>query len=127
MVLDISCQQFGGIYLGGLYMLIMDISCQHLGDDCNLEGFFVPYGHTVGECTFLKIAILLDICCQQFGAYVSVEYICSYLIYHANTYWKNISWRISVCPAGTELGSVFLKIIICIGYRLPTIWGVCGS
>ena len=85
LVLDISCQQFGGIYLGGLYMLIMDISCQHLGDDCNLEGFFVPFGHTVGECTFLKIAILLDICCQQFGAYVSVEYICSYWIYHANT------------------------------------------
>ena len=39
MVLDISCQQFGGIYLGGLYMLIMDISCQHLGDDCKLKGF----------------------------------------------------------------------------------------
>ena len=72
-------------YFGGLYMLIMDISCQHLGDDCNLEGFFVPFGHTVGECTFLKIAILLDICCQQFGAYVSVEYICSYWIYHAKT------------------------------------------
>jgi len=67
------------------YMLIMDMSCQHLGDDCNLEGFFVPFGHTVGECTFLKIAILLDICCQQFGAYVSVEYICSYWIYHAKT------------------------------------------
>ena len=76
MVLDISCQQFGGIYLGGLYMLIMDISCQHLGDDCNLEGFFVPFGHRVGECTFLKITILLDISCQQFGEYVSVEYIC---------------------------------------------------
>ena len=76
-------------------MLIMDISCQHLGDDCNLEGFFVPFGHRVGECTFLKITILVDIClfitilfdicCQQFGEYVSVENICWYWIYHANT------------------------------------------
>ena len=35
-------------------MLIMDISCQHFGDDCNLEGFFVPFGHRVGECTFFE-------------------------------------------------------------------------
>ena len=48
-----------------IYMLVLDISCQHLDDDCNLEGFFVPFGHRVGECTFLKITILLDMCCQQ--------------------------------------------------------------
>ena len=68
-----------------IYMLVLDISCQHLGDDYNLEGFFVPFGHRVGECTFLKITILFDICCQQFGEYVSVEYICWYWIYLANT------------------------------------------
>ena len=88
-------------------MLIMDISCQHLGDDCNLEGFFVPFEHRVGECTFLKITILLDICCQQFGEYMSVEYICWYWIYHANN-WGNIFWWI---------------IYVGIGYIMPTLCG----
>ena len=32
----------------------MDISCQPLGDECKLEGFCVPFGHRVGECTFLE-------------------------------------------------------------------------
>ena len=32
-----------------IYMLILDISCQHLGDDCKLEGFCVPFGHRVGN------------------------------------------------------------------------------
>ena len=51
-------------------MLVLDISCQHLGDECKLDGFCVPFGHKVGECTLLEM-------------------------YN------------------------------CIGYMLPTIWGVC--
>ena len=51
-------------------MSVLDISCQHLGDECKLDGFCVPFGHKVGECTFLEM-------------------------YN------------------------------CIGYMLPTIWGVC--
>ena len=30
---------------------------------------------------------------------------------------------VSLCPSGTELGNVQL----CIGYNLPTIWGICVS
>ena len=40
-------------------MLILDISCQHLGDECKLEGFCVPFGHRVVECTFLKMYICI--------------------------------------------------------------------
>ena len=55
----------------------MDISCLNLEDECNLECFCVPFGPKVRECTFLEIYIfVLDICCQQFGEYMSVECIC---------------------------------------------------
>ena len=37
----------------------IDISCQRLGDECNLEGFCVPFGHRVGEFTFLEIFICI--------------------------------------------------------------------
>ena len=50
--------------------------------------------------------LILEICCQQFGEYVSVEYIYWYWIYHANTWAMNVSWRVSVCPLGTGLGNV---------------------
>ena len=32
-------------------MLVLDISCQQLEDECKLEDFF---GHRVGECKFLE-------------------------------------------------------------------------
>ena len=35
-------------------MLVLDISCQQLEDECKLEDFCVPFGHRVGECTFLE-------------------------------------------------------------------------
>ena len=47
---------------------------------------------------------VLDICCLPFGEYMSVEYICWYWIYHANTWGMTVSWRVSVCPSGTGLG-----------------------
>ena len=50
--------------------------------------------------------LILEICCQQFGEYVSVEYIYWYWIYHANTWAMNVSLRVSVCPSGTGLGNV---------------------
>ena len=49
---------------------------------------------------------LLDIFCQQFWEYMSVEYICWYWIYHANTWGMNVSWRVSVRPLGAGLGNV---------------------
>ena len=61
-----------GVYFNWKYRLILDIWCQHLWDECKLEGFCVPFGHRIWEC-------------------------------------------------------IFLKMYICIGYMLPTIWGVCVS
>ena len=63
LVLDISCQQFGGIYFGGLYMLVLDISCQLLGDECKLDSFCAPFGRGDGKFTFLEIIILVDYIC----------------------------------------------------------------
>ena len=63
-------------------MLALNISCQHLGDECKLEGFCVPFGHRVGECTFLENAylywiyaanILGSMC--QLNIYVGIGYI----------------------------------------------------
>ena len=71
--------------------------------------------------------LILEICCQQFGEYVSVEYIYWYWIYHANTWAMNVSWRVSVCPSGTGWGNVHfwnmyqLNIYVGIGYIMPTL------
>ena len=63
-------------------MLVMDISCQHLGDAYKLEGFLVPFSTGWGNIYF-------GILC--FRKYILVEYICWYWIYHANTWgWGNI-------------------------------------
>ena len=42
--------------------LVLNISCQHLGEECELESFCAPLGRRVGECTFFNI-------------YVGIEYI----------------------------------------------------
>ena len=66
----------GGVYVSWIYMLILDISCQHLGDECKLEGFCVPFGHRVGECTFLKIYICIEYMLPtMWGVYVSWKYM----------------------------------------------------
>ena len=49
----------GSICQLNIYMLVLDILYQHLGDECKLEGFCVPFGHRVGECTFLKMYICI--------------------------------------------------------------------
>ena len=56
--------------LGSICQLnIYDIgySCQHLGDECKLEGFCTPFGRRVGEYTFLNIMLVLNISCQHLG------------------------------------------------------------
>ena len=108
-------------------MLVLDISCQHLGDDCKLEGFCVPFGHRVWNVHLWKYIFVLDICCQPFGEYMSVEYICWYWIYHASTWGMTVSWRVSVCPWGTGLGmyiyeNIYLYWIYAATY--PKIWGL---
>ena len=48
-----------GVYDSGKYMLILDISCKHLEDECKLEGFCVP-GHRV------DLPITSDISSKEF-------------------------------------------------------------
>ena len=48
-----------GVYVTWRYMLILDISCQHLEDECKLEGFCVPFRHRVWKCTFKKNILLI--------------------------------------------------------------------
>ena len=48
-----------------IYMLALNISCQHLGDECKLEGFCAPFGRRVGEYTFLNIMLVLNISFQH--------------------------------------------------------------
>ena len=68
------------------YMFLLNISCQHLGDECNLGGFLVPFGHRVGGMYI-------------FGIYVSWLNICLYWIYNANSWGMNVIWRVSLCPS----------------------------
>ena len=111
-------------YVAWRYMLIMDISCQHLEDECKLEGFCVSFGYRFGECTFSEIYIcigymmptiwweyvtwrymlILDISCQTMGDECKLEGFC--------------------VPFGHRVGEcTYLEIYICIGYMMPTIWG----
>ena len=55
-------------------MFVLAISCKNLGDECNLEGFLVPFGHRVGGmnnfwnmCKLAKYMFVLDIYCKLFG------------------------------------------------------------
>ena len=63
-----------GVYVTWRYMLILDISCQHMGDECKLEGFCVPFGHRVGECTYLEI-------------YICIGYMMPTI------WWEYVTWR----------------------------------
>ena len=99
-------------------MLVLDISCQYLGDECKLEGFCAPFGRRVGECTFLKLYSSItndlgNIC--QLNIYVGIGYIMG-----------DECKLEGFCAAyGCMVGEcTFLKIYICIGYMLPTIWGI---
>ena len=86
-------------------MLVLDISCQHLGDACKLESFCAPLGHRVGEYTILQNIYLYWIyAAKNLGKiYMSVEYI----------YWgMDVSWRVSVRSSGAVLGNyTFLQNI----------------
>ena len=56
-------------------MLVLDISCQHMGDECKLKSFCAPFGRRVGECTFLKLYICIGYMLPTFGEHTSVEFI----------------------------------------------------
>ena len=96
----------GGIYFGGLYMLVLDISCQLLGDECKLDSFCATFGRGDGKCTFLEIHIDMKSNSlghfRQLEAFVGIGYIMP-------TNRENISWW-----------------IICLdnGYIMPTFEGI---
>ena len=94
-----------------IYMLILDILCKHLGDECKPEGFCVPSGHRVRSEHLWEYIFVLDICWQQFWEHVTVENICWYWIFHANIWGMNVSKRVSVCPSGTGMESEHLYLI----------------
>ena len=61
-------------------MLILDIACQHLGDECELEGFCVPCGHRVGEIHIFRNIYLYWIydannLASMLQVYVDIGYI----------------------------------------------------
>ena len=116
-----------GVHVSHIYMLILEICCQQFGEYVSVEYIYwywiyhantwamnvswrvsvCPSGTGLENVHFWKCIFVLDICCQQFREYVSVEYICWYWIYHANTWGMNVSWRVSVCPSGTGFGNVY--------------------
>ena len=80
-----------GICFGWVYKFVLDITCQFLGEEGNLESFLVPFWHIVVRM-------------YNFGICVSWLNICVYWIYNANSWGMNVIWRVSLCTSGTGLG-----------------------
>ena len=81
------------------------MSCQHLGEEYNLEGFCAPLRAQGLEIYNFKNIIL-------------------YRIYHANNWGRNIILRVSVRPYGRrDWKYTISKILFCIGYIMPTLGG----
>ena len=55
-----------------IYIFVLDICGQHLGDICQLEVFCAPFGRRVRECTFCKIYFSIGYMRSTFGGYMSV-------------------------------------------------------
>ena len=99
------------MYIYKKYLVVLDICCQQLKDECKSEGFCVRFGHTVWKCTFIKMHICIGYMLPTiWGVYVSGKYM---LIYHANTWGMTVNWRVSVCPSGTGFGMyIYEKIYL---------------
>ena len=83
-------------------MWVLDISGRHLGAACIVGVSVRPLGAVLGNINLLKYIFVLNICCQQFGEYMSVEYICWYWIYHANSSGDE-------CKSGAWLGNIYIS------------------
>ena len=121
-----------GINVSWIYTWVLDISGRHLGAACIVGVSVRPLGAVLGNINLLKYIFVLNICCQQFGEYMSVEYICWYWIYHANNlgeyilvdyicwYWichanswgMNVSWTVSVRPSGAGMENRHFDVLI---------------
>ena len=89
-------------------MLVLDMSCKLLGDECKLDSFCAPFGRGDGNCIFLEIHIDMKSNSlghfRQLEAFVGIGYIMP-----------------------TQLGNVYFENCHFIGYMLPTIGSVCVS
>ena len=87
------------------HLLVLDISCQLLGDECKLDSFCAPFGRGDGKCTFLELHIDMKSNSlghfRQLEAFVGIGYIMP-------TIWGNISWWF---------------IYVDTGYIMPTLGG----
>ena len=82
-----------------LYILVLDMSYQQLGEMCQLEGFCAPRN------VHLVIYIFaLDICCQHLGNICQLEGFCA-----------PFGRKVTECT----FCNIYI-ICICIGYMLPT-------
>ena len=66
-----------------IYIFVLDIFCQHLGDIWQLEGVCAPFGRWVGEaldwgpCVSWIHVLVLDIFCQHLGDIWQLEGVCA--------------------------------------------------
>ena len=97
-------------------MLILNIACQHLEDECELEGwvgeihiyiylYWIYDANNLGSICHLKIYVDIGYIMPTFGGLMKVGGFLSAL-------WH----RVGECT--------YLEIYICIGYMMPTIWGI---
>ena len=65
----------GECTLCDIYTLVLDICCQQFGGICQLEVVCAPFGRGVGECTLCDIyTLLLIYSANNWGMYVSWIY-----------------------------------------------------
>ena len=69
------------MYIFLIYIFVLDICSQHLGNICQLEGFCTPFRHKVKKCTFCNISFYIYIylywiyAANIWRTYMSIEFI----------------------------------------------------
>ena len=94
-----------------------------------------PSGTGLGNVHFWKCIFPLDMCCQQFGEYESVEYMCCGIGYIMNIFGEYMSVEYKYLDIWYDMPNMMKNyeqpqgkgMYICIGYVLLTIWGIYVS
>ena len=82
-----------------IYILVLDISYQQLGEICQLEGLCAPW-----NVHFVIYIVVLDICCQHLGNIQQLDGFCA-----------PFGRKVKECT----FCNIYIYIYICIGYMLP--------
>ena len=88
-------------------MLVLDISCQLLGDECKLDSFCAPFGRGDGDIHF---DIRIDMKSNSLEHFTQLEAFVS-IVYIMPTIRENISWWIIYLDNGYIM-STFEEIIV---------------